>query len=231
MTGHHAAAYMQPLGIVRRGRDHIAAAITSLYRMAGSLPATIDESVSAEEAAKNVHARVTRSDAYDGLGALERESVDLICTSPPYWGHRTYDQDHSGLVLDAWRRDADDPRACPPYAWYRDHGGVLGLEPYPEWYIAHLVEIVGVARAGLKRDANVWINLGNTYFGRWSSIRPRGRHGLAGEARSRRRTPSGGWLHDKQLLMIPARFAIAMQDAGWILRNDLIWANSAPLAR
>lgn len=167
---------------------------------------------------------VARADAYDALSSLPPQGVDLICTSPPYWGHRTYDQEHSEHVLDAWRRDAPDPAACPPYAWYRDHGGVLGLEPYPEWYVAHLVQILAVSRAALKPDANLWINLGDTYFGRWSSIRPRGRQGLAGDARLRRRTPSGGWLHDKQLLMIPARFAIAMQDAGWILRNDLIWA-------
>src|SRR5439155_6847976 len=56
------------------------------------------------------------------------------------------------------------------------------------------------------------------------SIRGRGRQGLDDSERLRRRTPSGGYRHDKQLLLIPARFAIAMQDAGWILRNDLIWS-------
>lgn len=33
----------------------------------------------------------------------------------------------------------------------------------------------------------------------------------------------GGYRQEKQLLMIPARFAIAMQSVRWILRNDLIW--------
>jgi site-specific DNA-methyltransferase (adenine-specific) len=33
----------------------------------------------------------------------------------------------------------------------------------------------------------------------------------------------GGYRQEKQLLMIPARFAITMQDHRWILRNDLIW--------
>jgi DNA modification methylase len=33
----------------------------------------------------------------------------------------------------------------------------------------------------------------------------------------------GGYRQEKQLLMIPARFAISMQDHRWILRNDLIW--------
>jgi len=169
-------------------------------------------------------AHITRADAYDGLASLREHSVDLICTSPPYWGQRTYDREHDENVLAAWCRGVDDPTTCPSYEWYRDHGGVLGLEPYPDWFIAHLVEIFAVGRDALKLDANLWVNLGDTYFGRWSSIRPDGRQGLGGAARSRRRTPSGGWLHDKQLLLIPARFAIAMQEAGWILRNDLIWA-------
>ena len=33
----------------------------------------------------------------------------------------------------------------------------------------------------------------------------------------------GGYRQEKQLLLVPARFAIAMQDKRWILRNDLIW--------
>ena len=33
----------------------------------------------------------------------------------------------------------------------------------------------------------------------------------------------GGFRQEKNLLLIPARVAIAMQDAKWILRNDLIW--------
>src|SRR5262249_41765057 len=71
---------------------------------------------------------------------------------------------------------------------------------------------------------SMWLNIGDTYFARWSSIRADGRQGLGGAARTRRRTPSGGWLRDKQLLLIPSRTAIAMQDDGWIVRNDLIWA-------
>ena len=33
----------------------------------------------------------------------------------------------------------------------------------------------------------------------------------------------GGYRQEKQLLLVPARFAIAMQDRRWILRNDMIW--------
>ena len=106
---------------------------------------------------------------------------------------------------------------------YRRHGGILGLEPLPDWYVAHLVEIFELSRKSLKDEGSLWINLGDTYFARWASIRENGRQGLADQERMRRRTPMGDYRQEKQLLMIPARFAIAMQGRRWILRNDLIW--------
>ena len=104
------------------------------------------------------------------------------------------------------------------------------MEPYPSWYVDHLVEFFNRARRTLKPTGNIWVNLGDTYFGRWASIRDNGRQGYNSQ-RERRRTPSGGYLHDKQLLLIPARFAIAMQEAGWILRNDMIWAKPNVMPR
>ena len=93
----------------------------------------------------------------------------------------------------------------------------------PDWYIAHLVELIELFRPALKPSGSIWINLGDTYFARWSSIRQNGRQGLGDKSRQRRRTPMGGYRQEKQLLLIPARFAIAMQERRWILRNDVIW--------
>ncbi len=170
-------------------------------------------------------------DAWDLLGELDPETVDLILTSPPYWGLRDYGLDHNENVLADWLKQGGEAAVAPPYEWYRDHGGLLGLEPLPHWYVTHLVEIFQRARPALKTSGSIWVNLGDTYFGRWSSIRPTGRQGFAGETRSRRRVPSGGYLQDKQLLLIPARFAIAMQEDRWILRNDLIWAKPETMPR
>ncbi|MDO9352926.1 MAG: site-specific DNA-methyltransferase [Solirubrobacteraceae bacterium] len=170
---------------------------------------------------------VRHEDAFFALPTLPPGSVNLVCTSPPYWGQRTYEQPINGELLQEWQQSpAFVDGAAPGYEWYRAHGGSLGLEPYPEWYVTHLAEVLDRASEPLAADGSLWVNLGDTYFARWSSIRPAGRQGLGGEERERRRTPSGGWRHDKQLLMLPARFAIAMQDRGWILRNDLIWAKS-----
>lgn len=175
-------------------------------------------------------AEIKCGDAFELVGALADESVDLVLTSPPYWGVRSYGMEHDEAVLDRWLNTGCPSDRTPPYDWYRQAGGLLGLEPYPQWYVDHLVEFFTRVRRALKGSGSLWINLGDTYFSRWSSIRDNGRQGMT-DQRTRRRTPSGGYLHDKQLLLIPARFAIAMQDAAWILRNDVIWAKPHPMPR
>ncbi|MBK9715918.1 MAG: site-specific DNA-methyltransferase [Kouleothrix sp.] len=176
-----------------------------------------------QERCPKVRVEVHHADAYDFIGTLPPESVDLILTSPPYWGQRGYTLQHNWDILNEWKKEDHEPAALPSYEWYRVHGGVLGLEPLPEWYILHLVEVFERAKRCLKPKGNLWINLGDTYFARWASIRDGGRQGLGNNERQRRKTPMGGYRQEKQLLLIPARFAIAMQDKRWILRNDLIW--------
>lgn len=174
---------------------------------------------------------VLAGDAYDLFGLLPSNSVDLIITSPPYWGHRDYDLKHNWKLFNDIKQVRKIGPKSPGYVWYRSQGGVLGLEPYPEWYVMHLVEIFRRGIPCLKVTGSIWVNIGDTYFARWSSIRNNGRQGFADTERKRRKTPMGGFRAEKQLLLIPARFALAMQDESWILRNDLIWhkPNALPL--
>lgn len=174
--------------------------------------------------------RIKEGDAFELIGDIADHSVDLIITSPPYWGLRSYGLEHEEGILDQWEAVGCEPQRVPPYDWYRSAGGQLGREPFPHWYAEHLSEFFARARRVLRPSGSIWLNLGDTYFARWGSIRDGGRQGLA-KARRRRRTPSGGYLHDKQLLLIPARCAIALQDSGWVLRNDLIWSKPHPLPR
>jgi DNA modification methylase len=166
---------------------------------------------------------VLQGDAFDLFDALPAGSVDLVVTSPPYWGHRDYGLGHNWSFFNDIPKVRKIGAATPGYDWYRSHGGLLGLEPYPEWYVAHLAEILCKSQRCLNDRGSLWINLGDTYFARWASIREQGRQGLGSEERQRRKTPLGGIRQEKQLLLIPARFAIEMQARGWILRNDLIW--------
>ena len=89
--------------------------------------------------AGTVSCRVEHGDAFDLLETLPPASIDLILTSPPYWGLRTYDLGYDSRVLAKWQSEGGTASECPPYAWYRAHGGVLGLEPIPDWFVAHLV--------------------------------------------------------------------------------------------
>jgi site-specific DNA-methyltransferase (cytosine-N4-specific) len=168
-------------------------------------------------------AEIRTGDAYDLAADLRPGSIDTILTSPPYWGLRTYDEDHNWEILREWLATPKGATDIPPYEWYREHGGLLGMEPLPEWYIAHLIEIFARLKPAVKATGSVWVNIGDTYFARWASIRDRGRQGLGDNPRQRRRVPMGGYRQEKQLLLIPARFAIGMQEHRWILRNDLIW--------
>lgn len=161
-------------------------------------------------------------DSFHIIKEFDDGSIDLIITSPPYWGLRTYGQPHNWHTLKEWEK-CESRWDSPTYEWYNTQGGMLGLEPIPDWYISHLVEFFSLCKAKLKDSGSLWVNLGDTYFARWSSIRDEGRQGLGKNERVRRTTPMGRYLQEKQLLLIPSRFAIAMQEKKWILRNDLIW--------
>lgn len=121
-------------------------------------------------------------------------------------------------ALNGLKSLADESVDCiitsPPYWQLRDYGveGQLGLEPTFQEYISKLVEIFDEAKRVLKKDGTCWVNLGDTYSG----------SGRGGGVDNTKRT-NKGLLPNKSLCNIPSRFAIAMQDRGWTLRNEIIW--------
>ncbi len=113
--------------------------------------------------------------------------------------------------------------------------GELGQEPTPAEYVRHLVEIFRYARRTLRDDGTLWLNLGDSYAGgnapgnkvignpEFNKNRPSRAATLTGG----KKTPAG--LNAKNLIGIPWRVAFALQDDGWILRNDIIWAKPNPM--
>lgn len=77
----------------------------------------------------------------------------------------------------------------------------------------------------LRRDGTLWLNIGDTYSARAnqgvSATRHAGRGHRRGVMASRTNTVATAPM--KSLLLIPARVAIALQDDGWVVRNDVIW--------
>lgn len=140
---------------------------------------------------------------------VQPESIDLLVTSPPYWAKRVYNGQ-----------------------------GEIGSEQTPEAYVSRLADFFGTLRPYLKPTANVFINLGDTFFGSgagaWRKyVDTQGNITQAQKDRKEKyfttkplqpRIHQNGKLYqNKQLLLIPSRFAIAMQERGWLLRDDIIW--------
>lgn len=135
-----------------------------------------------------------------------------------------------------WLREAGVLADCvvtsPPFYGQRDYGvaGQIGLEQKPEEFISKLVEVFSDVRAVIQPTGSLWINLGDTY---WNG---RGEHkGKDHKQAARRfglrpqdRRGDGKLCKNKQLLLIPHRFAIAMQDKDWIVRNDNVWVKPNP---
>jgi len=147
---------------------------------------------------------------------LADESVQTCVTSPPYWGLREY-AGESGV---RWRDGTVHP---------------LGLEPTPEIFVEHMVEVFREVKRVLRPDGTLWLNLGDSYnagtvaqsrpsqsadVGGWTT-----RSGAAAGA-NRTHAPS---LKVKDLVGIPWRVAFALQADGWYLRSDIIWAKPNPM--
>jgi site-specific DNA-methyltransferase (adenine-specific) len=128
--------------------------------------------------------------------------------------------------------------------------GELGLEPTVSLYIAHLIEIFQEVKRVLRSDGTCWVNLGDSYASFKGASGSRGAEHQAkrqargeslnsaaqtlGGANQTRPTDNRAGLRDdglkpKDLIGVPWRFAFAMQDHGWILRQDIIWHKPNPM--
>ncbi len=106
--------------------------------------------------------------------------------------------------------------------------GQLGLEPSIKLFIKHLVESFDEVQRVLKKTGTCWVNLGDTYYTKAGSLhqgdnvysRAYARAtgiSKATKVRGQRELPI------KCLSLIPLRFALAMVERGWTLRNVIIW--------
>jgi site-specific DNA-methyltransferase (cytosine-N4-specific) len=137
-------------------------------------------------------------DALDQLRTLPDGSVDCIVTSPPYFGLRDYGT-----------------------------SGQYGLESTPAAYVETMRALFAEARRVLADDGTLWLNLGDSYV-----AGPPGKRRSSGlQGRSQAVTTPEGLgdktrcgIPEKNLMMIPVRVALALQDDGWLLRNDIIWS-------
>ena len=125
-------------------------------------------------------------------------------------------------------------RACGlevPSSWPDGWEGCLGLEPTPDQYVAHLVEVFRRVRRVLRPDGCLWIQLGDSYVTDPGNGRGgEGNYGLGGGAPHRSAADKTGCgLPAKNLVGVPWRVALALQAEGWVLRSECIWEMSNAL--
>lgn len=152
---------------------------------------------------------------------LASSSVDLIVTSPPYFGLRDYDDDRQ-----------------------------IGSEPAPAEFLEALWSVMHECWRVLKPSGSCFVNLGDKRAGSGAPGTTTGLNGMTPRSgdkagRSERvlkvqgeRSGRRAYQHDRSLefgrakskMMLPARFAIGCMDGeadpdgiGWIVRQDLVW--------
>lgn len=111
----------------------------------------------------------------------------------------------------------------PPYWGLRDYSipDQLGLEGQLPQYINALTSVFTEARRVLKDDGIFWLNIGDGYTSGNRGWRAPDKKNPARAMSVRPDTPDG--LKSKDLLGLPWRLALALQDSGWYLRADVIW--------
>lgn len=198
-------------------------------------------------------AEILCGDAYELVESLPDASVDLVLTSPPYYGLRTY----GAAAVRVWGGDPSCPHAweggdpagpggqlCGKCGAWR---GQLGLEPSVGMYVEHLRGFFRLCLRVLKPSGNLALNLGDTFArnpakggsGPGSKERAYAGGGLGAVKKDKR--DAGKWCRlsdlaaqcefpEKMKLGVPWRVRFALNDDGWVSRDDIVWEkpNSMP---
>ena len=143
--------------------------------------------------------KILQGNCIDKIKELEDNSIDCVVSSPPYFGLRNYKVD-----------------------------GQFGLEKTYQEYVANTVKVFETFKPKLKDTATIWWNVGDSYSsGKRTSTTNQSLRG--GKDYGVTRTPVQNGIKEKDLLMIPNRVAIALQDAGWYIRSEIIWHKPNPM--
>lgn len=149
---------------------------------------------------------------------LADSTVHMIACSPPYWGLRNYDNaDQLG-----------QERLHDCLAWARQE------PPCGFCYVCAIRAVAAEAWRVLRDDGTFWLNLGDSYNGYPGNVTKGGN--LSGANQHARQKKPAGYglaaksLKPKDLAMIPARVALALQADGWYVRSDIVWSKTNPIS-
>ena len=173
------------------------------------------------------------------LAELEPDSVDCVVTSPPYWGLRDYGVEgqigmeatlgeHLAVMVEVF--DAVRRVMKPEASLWLNYGDCYATKPN------------GRSAAQYKADGNddrtfrdkPFSTVGPVYGHLDREYEKTPRAGVTQNmgnlgAQSGPRVVGVGMLKPKDLCMVPNRLAIALQDAGWWVRSEIVWGKPNPM--
>jgi len=115
----------------------------------------------------------------------------------------------------------------------------VGIEPTVGEYIDKLQTIFLEVQRVLKPTGTCWVNLGDSFSGSGKGAMANGTIAASGKqltnkgscegSRQKDRSEELSGIRRKSLLLVPQRAAIAFQESGWIIRNEVCWSKAAPM--
>lgn len=142
-------------------------------------------------------------DCRESIRSLPENYFHVSVSSPPYWGLRSYLPDnHPMKKLE------------------------IGSEETLELYLEHIVEVYREVRRVLRPDGVIWVNIGDRFTSggrRTYDKSVRSTSGFNNQSAGVMRPVDPKGLKPKDLCMLPARVAMALQNDGWYLRAQIPW--------
>ena len=160
--------------------------------------------------------KILVGDAITRLRKLEDNSVHCVITSPPYWGMRAY----------------------------QGGDGMIGLETTFDEHLDNLLRVFREVWRVLRTDGTCFLNYGDGYWAQKGASNNTSEYqnerteesisnhshlytGVQGEVRGKDKKHSV--YKAKDLMMMPARVALALQADGWWLRSEIPWIKDNPM--
>ncbi len=186
--------------------------------------------------------RILIGDVFDRLADLPADSVDCVVTSPPYWGLRDYGvagqlgmEPTLGEHLDVMVRVFDAVRRVmkPEGTLWLNYGDCYATKPN-----GRSAADTKAAGTDDRTFRDKPFSTVGPIIEQWPETRMAGRRGrsgnlgnggIQGKDMPGGRVVAGGLLKPKDLCMVPNRLAIALQDAGWWVRSEIVWGKPNPM--
>lgn len=146
---------------------------------------------------KDPDLEIYQGDSLEVMREMADRSVDMICTSPPFFGLRDY-----------------------------QHEDQIGLEEHPDQWVASLAAIFDEARRVISDQGTLWIEVGDSYVsaggaGNQGENGQRASRAFTADGKLKKRSMPG--LKPKDLIGAPWMLAFAVRSLGWYLRSEIIW--------